>query len=165
MMDIVRTLGASALLAGLLLAGCAVPQWQKPGTPLAQIEHALGTPTRTVALPGGGERLIYSYEPMGRQIYHMDFDANRQLTQVRQVATEADFSALRNGTDTRETVLDTFGPPAVVEQVMSFDGDIWTYRLMQENTMRLAHVHIDPQGVVQRVMFSDEILSDFDHGR
>lgn len=152
--------------AGALIAGCAAPpQWQKPGTPRAEIERAMGRPTLVEPLAGGGERLLYSRQPAGQQVYHMDFDAGDRLVRVTQVLTEARFQALRNNVDTRASVLATFGPPALVEHVARFDGDIWTYRLLENLTPRQAHVHIDPSGVVRRVMFTDEILGDFDPGR
>ncbi|MBZ0225765.1 MAG: hypothetical protein WA917_05240 [Comamonas sp.] len=162
MIPLRRVLLASA---ALVLAGCASPQWQKPGTSLAAVKQALGAPTLVVPIDGGGERLLYSRQPAGQQVYHLDFDAQRRLVSVTQVLTEARFQALRDGVDTRATVLATFGPPALVERVARFDGDIWTYRLMENLTPRQAHVHLDPDGVVRRVMFTDEILGDFDPGR
>ncbi|MCZ2104398.1 MAG: hypothetical protein OZ923_04130 [Comamonadaceae bacterium] len=165
MMDSLRTLGVGALLAGLLLAGCAVPQWQKPGTPLAQIEQGMGQPTRSVALPDGGQRLIYSYQPSGQQVWQMQFDAAQRLVSATQVLTVEQFQKLRPGVDTRASVLDTFGPPALVEGVASFEGDVWTYRILENNIPRLASVHIDPRGIVQRVVFTDEIRADADPKR
>lgn len=146
-------------------AGCASPQWQKPGTSLAAVEQALGQPTLAVPLADGGERLLYSRQPAGQQVYHLDFDAQQRLVTVTQVLTEARFQALRNDVDTRASVLATFGPAALVEHVARFDGDIWTYRIMENLTPRQAHVHIDPAGVVRRVMFTDEILGDFEPAR
>ena len=152
-------------LAGLLLAaalaGCAaVPEWQEPGTPRAEVERAMGRPTLAVPLEGGGERLLYSRQPAGQQVYHMDFDAGGRLVRVTQALTLEAFQSLRNGEDTRASVMRRFGPPALVEHVMSFTGDIWTYRILDNGTSRQAHVHIDPAGVVRRVMFTDELLSD-----
>ncbi|QXL85916.1 hypothetical protein KUD94_11960 [Comamonas sp. NLF-1-9] len=147
---------ALCLAAAALLAACAAPRWQQPGTPLPEVLAALGQPTLTLALPGGGQRLIYSSEPAGRQVLQAEFDAGQRLVALHQVMNEARFMALRPGVDTRTTVLQTFGPPALVEQVVSFRGDIWTYRLLENFIARQAHVHIDPAGVVQRVMFTDE---------
>ncbi|GGH52611.1 hypothetical protein GCM10010975_07390 [Comamonas phosphati] len=150
------TLAAIALAADL--AGCMVPQWQKPGMPQAEVEKGMGQPTLAVPLPDGGTRLIYSQQPAGQQIYHMDFDAQHRLVRVTQVLDTAHFFALRNGVDTRDEVYREFGPPAKVEQVYSFKGDIWTYRFMDNGNPRRAHVHMDPQGVVQKVMFTDESM-------
>ena len=148
---------ASGLLA-LGLAGCMVPQWQKPGMPQAEVEKGMGKPTVVVPLPEGGTRLVYSQQPAGQQVWHMDFDAQHKLTRVEQVLDTTHFFALRNGVDTKDDVYRMFGPPAKVEGVYSFKGDIWTYRFMDNTFARRAHVHIDPQGVVQKVMFTDESM-------
>ncbi|AIJ49640.1 membrane protein [Comamonas testosteroni TK102] len=152
-----QTLLTASLLA-VGLAGCMVPQWQKPGMPQAEVEKGMGKPTLVVALPDGGQRLVYSQQPAGQQVYHMDFDAQRKLVRVEQVLDTAHFFALRNGVDTRDDVYRMFGPPAIVEGVYSFKGDIWTYRFLDNTFGRRAHVHIDPQGVVQKVMFTDESM-------
>ena len=149
---------AAAPLLALALAACAVPEWQKPGTPLADIERTMGRPTLAEPLESGGQRLVYSRQPAGQQVYHMDFDAQHKLTRVEQVLDTNHFFALRNGVDTRDDVYRMFGPPAKVEGVYSFKGDIWTYRFMDNTFARRAHVHIDPQGVVQKVMFTDESM-------
>lgn len=147
-------------LAGLWLTGCAVAEWQKIGTSRAEVVHDMGHPTLTLALPGGGERLLYSLQPAGQQVYHLDFDAQQRLARVQQVLTVEQFFALRQDVDTRDTVLHQFGPPALVERVARFTGDIWTYRLQDNGTPRQAHVHLDPAGVVRRVMFTDEVFND-----
>ena len=152
-----QTLLTASLLA-VGLAGCMVPQWQKPGMPQAEVEKGMGKPTLVVALPEGGQRLVYSQQPAGQQVYHMDFDTQRKLVRVEQVLDTAHFFALRNGVDTRDDVYRMFGPPAMVEGVYSFKGDIWTYRFLDNTFGRRAHVHIDPQGVVQKVMFTDESM-------
>lgn len=148
-----QTLLTASLLA-LGLAGCMVPQWQKPGMPQAEVEKGMGKPTLVVPLPEGGQRLVYSQQPAGQQVYHMDFDARHKLVRVEQVLDTTHFFALRNGVDTRDDVYRMFGPPAKVERVYSFKGDIWTYRFLDNTVARRAHVHIDPQGVVQKVMLS-----------
>ena len=151
---------AAVTLLALGLAACVVPEWQKPGTPLADIERAMGQPTLAESLPGGGQRLVYSRQPAGQQVYHMDFDAQQRLTRVTQVLTLENFQALQNGVDTRDSVRRRFGPPALVERVARFDGDIWTYRILDNGEPRQAHVHLDPAGVVRRVMFTDERMRD-----
>ena len=152
-----RRLALPALLAlaALVAAGCASPERLAPGTPRAQVLADLGTPTLTVALPAG-ERLLYSRQPAGQQVYHVDLDAQQRVVRVEQVLTLEQFQALRRGQDTRETVRQRFGPPALLERVARFDGDIWTYRILDLSEPRQAHVHIDPAGVVRQVLFTDE---------
>jgi len=142
-----------------------VPQWQKPGTPVSAIVAGIGQPHVKVPLEGGGERWVYSRQPAGQQVYHMVFDAQQRLQSVEQVLDEAHFQRLRPGHDNRESVHRYFGKPALVEGVGNFKGDIWTYRIQQNGIDRQAHVFIDPQGVVQRIMFTDEPRLDDDRGR
>ena len=156
---------AAGLLLAWALAGCAVPEWQQPGTPLADIERAMGRPTLTEALPGGGQRWLYSRQPAGQQVYQMDFDAGQRLVRVAQVLTLERFQALRQGVDRADDVRRMFGPPALLEKVARFHGDIWTYRILDNGNPRQAHVHIDPSGVVRLVMFTDERLNDHDPHR
>ncbi|AVP56498.1 hypothetical protein [Pulveribacter suum] len=152
-----RRLALPALLAlAALAAGCTMPERLALGTPRAQVLAKLGTPTLTAALPDAGERLLYSRQPAGQQVYHVDLDAQRRVARVEQVLTLEQFQALRLGQDTREEVRLRFGPPALVERVARFDGDIWTYRILELGEPRQAHVHIDPAGVVRQVLFTDE---------
>ena len=156
---------AAVLAACAVVAGCMVPQWQKPGTPSDVIAKGMGQPHVRVTLPDGGERWLYSYQPAGQQVYHMNFDAQHALSGVEQVLDEYHFQQLRVGVDHRQNVFEYFGKPALVEHVGNFNGDIWTYRIHQNSLDRQAHVFIDPQGVVQRVMFTDEPRRDDDRSR
>lgn len=162
------SMGKCWALAGALALGltaCAVPEWQKPGTPAAQIVQDMGQPQVRVALPDGTQRWVYSRQPAGQQVYHMVFDAQQRLLHVEQVLQEAHFHKLQPGTDNRRSVLDYFGKPALIERVGNFNGDIWTYRIRENSIDRQAHVFIDPQGVVQRVMFTDEPRNEPDDRR
>lgn len=152
---------AAAVCAGFLSA-CAVPEWQKPGTPAAQLLQDMGQPHVRVPLAGGGGRWVYSRQPAGQQVYHMQLDAQQRLVHVEQVLQEAHFLKLQPGDDNRQSVFNYFGKPALVEGVGNFKGDIWTYRIRENSIDRQAHVFIDPQGVVRRVMFTDEARNDED---
>lgn len=152
---------AAAVCTGFLSA-CAVPEWQKPGTPAAQLLQDMGQPHVRVPLDGGGERWVYSRQPAGQQVYHMQLDAQQRLVHVEQVLQEAHFLKLQPGDDNRQSVFNYFGKPALVEGVGNFKGDIWTYRIRENSIDRQAHVFIDPQGVVRRVMFTDEARNDED---
>ena len=157
----VGVLALSALLAQL--AGCALVASEKPGTLRAEVIARQGPPTAVVALPSG-ERLLYSELPAGFAAYNLDFDASGRLVRNEQVLTQTRFETIPVGTWTAADVQGTFGPPLRVERVARFDGDIWTYRFRQNSDPRLAHVHLDRQGVVRMVMFTDE-LPNFDNTR
>lgn len=151
------------LMATLWLVGCAaMPERLSLGTPRAQVLQQLGPPTGEYALPGGA-RLQYSRQPLGRQVYNLDFDADGRLRRVEQALdTQAMLTAIQIDRWTREDVLHHLGRPALVERVARFDGDIWTYRYLELNNERLAHVHIDRAGVVRKLLFLDEFIPPSD---
>ena len=155
-----RTVGAALLLcAGL--AGCAsmfhAPQ---PGASSAQVQADMGAPMSVIKLPDGGERWLYSTLPMGRQVYHADFDTSGRLASFTQVLDFQHLSRTPIGF-TRRQVLDFYGPPFEITEVASFQGKVWTYRFMDDmNLRRLAHLHIDHEGRLAKLMFTDEPTSD-----
>jgi hypothetical protein len=151
------------LLAAVWLAGCAgLPEQLQTGTPRAQVVERLGPPTGEYALPDG-VRLQYSRQPLGRQVYNLDFGADGRLRRVEQVLdAEAMLKSIQVDRWTREDVLRHLGRPALVEHVARFDGDIWTYRYLELNNERLAHVHIDRGGVVRKLLFLDEFIPPSD---
>lgn len=159
--------GVLARLALLVLAvqisGCALPAREKAGALRAEVVARLGPPTTSFPLPSG-ERLLYSELPAGFAAYNLDFDASGRLVRNEQVLTQARFENLPVGVWTTADVQRTFGAPLRVERVARFEGDIWTYRFRQNSDPRLAHVHLDRQGVVRLVMFTDE-LPHFDNAR
>jgi len=154
-------LALSALV--VQLAGCALPARETPGALRADVIARLGPPTATFSLPGG-ERLLYSELPAGFAAYNLDFDASGKLVRNEQVLTQTRFENIPVGAWTLADVQRTFGAPLRVERVARFDGDIWTYRFRQNSDPRLAHVHLDRQGVVRLVMFTDE-QPNFDNTR
>ncbi|PTT21993.1 hypothetical protein DBR12_05070 [Acidovorax sp. HMWF029] len=156
---------ARVAFAALLmhLAGCALPARERPGALRADVLARLGPPSATFALPPG-ERLLYSELPAGFAAYALDFDASGRLLRNEQVLTQTRFENLPLGTWTSADVQRTFGAPLRVERVARFDGDIWTYRFRHNSDLRLAHVHLDRQGVVRQVLFTDE-LPNFDNAR
>ena len=158
---IVAFVGLGGLAA--LLAGCALPGREAPGALRSEVVARLGPPQATYALPSG-ERLIYTALPAGFEAYNLDFDAGGRLVRNEQVLTQTWFEALAGSGWTRQQVQSTFGPPVLVEEVARFDGDIWTYRFRQNSDVRLAHVHLDRQGRVRQVIFTDE-LPQFDRAR
>lgn len=151
------------LVFSLQLVGCAFPAREAPGAVQSEVIARLGPPTAIFALPSG-QRLLYSELPAGFAAYNLDFDATGRLVRNEQVLTQSRFENIPPGVWTLADVQRTFGPPLLVERVSRFDGDIWTYRFRQNSDPRLAHVHIDRQGVVRMVMFTDE-LPLFDNAR
>jgi hypothetical protein len=153
--------GSLLVLVGWVLGGCmGIPERIEPGTPRAQIEERLGLPTAEYALPDG-RRLQYSRQPGGQQVYNLDLDGGGRLRRLEQVM---DFNWLQRNIAldrwTRADVLQNLGRPALIERVVSFRGEVWSYRFLEMNSPRQAHLHIDPEGVVRRLMFTDELMRD-----
>ena len=119
-----------------------------PGTSRADVISRLGQPTRSVSLPSG-ERLQYSQQPMGQYATMVDLDSAGRVVSARQVLTLAEFSRIVVGQWTRADVQREFGPPARVDGVASWRGDILTYRWNDGSDM-FFFVYLDANQVVQR---------------
>jgi hypothetical protein len=147
-------------MAALVLAGCGgVPQWEKPGAPRGDVIKRLGSPTAVYALPSG-ERLQYSWQPYGAQVYNLDFDAAGRLLSVDQALEPEKFDRIIAGQWSAGDVERLLGKPALIERVARFDGDIWTYRYKDFSGYRRLHVHLDPTGLVRKVMSTDEPIGE-----
>ena len=155
---------ALALTLSLLLGGCAGllvnPAHIAPGTLAEQVVATLGQPTARYPLPGGGQRLQYSQEPMGYCVYNVDLDAQGRTVRVEQTLDDALF-AQRIAPDhwTREDVLREYGPPMRRMTVHNFDGQIWVWRYYQVIAgPRQLYIDVDRGGVVRGYSTVDESL-------
>jgi len=111
----------------------------------------MGTPTNTVPLPGGGQRLQYSLQPAGRYAWMVDLDASGRVLSTRQVLTEREFQRIVIGQWTRSDVEREFGPPAFVDRVGSWNGPVMNYRWRDLQGADMFYwVYLDPNGIVGR---------------
>jgi hypothetical protein len=143
------------VLAAVLLAGCATHFTNvlqvAPGTPRDAVLARAGQPTRVVPLAGGGQRLQYSLQPMGRFAFMVDLDPAGRVTRVRQVLTAAEFHRIEEGRWSRTDVEREFGPPAWIDGVARWDGTVMTYRWMDADRSDMFYwVYLDRQDVVRR---------------
>ncbi len=139
--------------AGGVVTSSSVP----PGTSRADVIARLGQPTRSVALPSG-ERLQYSLQPMGQYATMVDLDGAGRVVSARQVLTPAEFSRIVDGQWTRADVEREFGPPARVDGVASWRGDILTYRWNDGSDM-FFFVYLDAGQVVRRTQQGMEFVN------
>jgi hypothetical protein len=124
--------GLVIAVAALLLAACAQ------------------APTRIVPLPGGGERRQYSQQPLGREAWMVDVDAQGRVVRRYQALTLENFNRIQPGWTLQE-VAHEFGPPAEVGAVSSWHGVVWTYRWRDVvNTDMFYYVYFDEHGIVGR---------------
>lgn len=148
----------AAALAAVLLAGCASPAREPMGSSPAAAVARLGQPTGEYTLPGGGRRLQYSEMPAGSHVWNMDYDAGGKLVAVDDGLRYANFDRIVLGQWTADDITRLLGKPMRVERVVFFDGPVWAYRFNDHNSYRLIYVHLDPAGVVQRIVYADEML-------
>ena len=137
-------------LAGIavLMAGCAFTPVQ-PGMSREQVMASYGTPTRTLPL-ATGTRLQYSRQPAGQSAVMVDLDAAGKVVAVREVLTLQEFLRIEPGQWTRDEVEREFGPPARVDRVASWSGDIMNYRWRDNLQDMLFWVYLDAGNRVQR---------------
>ena len=150
--------------AALLLGACAHP-WNAmnvpPGSTGDQVIARAGPPLRVVPMPNGGQRMQYTMQPMGQYAFMVDLDASGRVVSSRQVLTEADFNRIEPGRWTLADVDREFGPPARVDAVSSFYGQVLTYRWKDIAGADMFYwVYVDPQGVVRRAHPGMEFLND-----
>ena len=134
--------------AALLMAGCAFTPVQ-PGMSREQVLGSYGKPTGVVSLVSG-TRLQYSRQPAGQSVVMVDLDATDQVTSVREVMKLREFLRIEPGQWTRSEVEREFGPPARVDQVASWAGDIMNYRWRDSLQDMYFWVYLDAGDRVQR---------------
>lgn len=144
--------GLVVLLLGL--QGCA-QMWVSPqklvGQPEQQVLDTWGQPTARVLLPQGGVRLQYSGQPWGRYVWMVNLNAAAQVEQVYQVLQLAAFNQIPvDGSWGHEDVLREFGPPAFIDHVASWKGDIWNYRWVDNTQDMYYYIYMDESGKVRR---------------
>ncbi len=145
-------LRALALVAALLLAGCATPDQLAPGTPGTQVIAQYGTPLARHALPNGGERLEYGPGPMGQVTWMVDLDRDGRVRGSQQVKTLENFARLRVGVDTPEVVQREFGAPWRIERYPLSKLTAWMYPYKEAGIWNsMMAVHFDDSGRLQRV--------------
>lgn len=135
-------------VACAMLGGCAIQTLQL-GATQEEVLARYGKPSAVVALPSG-TRLQYSLQPSGQSAVMVDLDAAGKVASVRQVLNPADFARIAVGQWTRADALREFGPPASIDHVYAWTGDILTYRWLDVGQSMYFYIYLDPNNVVQR---------------
>ncbi|QJW85619.1 hypothetical protein HK414_27240 [Ramlibacter terrae] len=102
------------VFTAVLLAACAHPRntLDLPvGASREQVIARAGQPTRVLPLPGGGQRLQYSGQPMAQYAFMVDPDATGRVVRARQVLTAAEFARIEPGTGPAPTSSASSGRP------------------------------------------------------
>ncbi len=115
----------------------------------------MGSPSATYALPAG-QRLQFSWGPFGRQTWNVDLDAAGRVTAVTQALQPSELDKLSGRQLSTAEITRELGPPAIIDRVWSFSGDVWTWRYWEIGTPRFFHAYVDKAGMVVRTLSTDE---------
>ncbi|MPS29363.1 hypothetical protein [Pigmentiphaga sp.] len=144
--------GASLLGMAALLAACASPAGIQPGESGSAVTARLGRPTLERPLPGGGQRLIYSSQPMGQYAWITDVGPDGKVIGTTQALTSERFRMLDSGHWDTDRLLFEFGPPAEITRVgLRGEQIVWGYRFREDGVWNsLMYVYVTDKGVVTR---------------
>lgn len=120
-----------ALLAALVLGGCASVSQYPPGTPYEEVVKGLGNPQVSCPTADGRTRMIWSQEPMGEQVWVTTVGSDRLIGKFQQVMQPGMFDKLNQGSWTAAQVRCEYGAPA---KIQTFPDKpeylVWEYRFM-----------------------------------
>ncbi|NYT62120.1 hypothetical protein H0A66_07305 [Alcaligenaceae bacterium] len=139
----------SALSIGMLV-GCTTMADMPSGSSLQQVEAKYGQPNYSCPAQHGGQRLIWSMQPMGQYAWGTNVDSAGNTDSIQSLLTDEHFRVLATGTWTPEQVRCEFGPPAKIESVglPSSSQTVWSYRYRQNHTWNsLMYVYFGNDGV------------------
>lgn len=155
-----KTLVASACLA--LLSACAGVASIPPGTSTEQLLQQRGRATLDYPRPEGGQRFIWSGQPMGQFTWITDTDAQGKVLQHIQALTSERFNLLDHGEWDSNRVMYEFGPPAEISRVgLRGEHIVWSYRFKENGVWNsLMHVHFNHQGQLTKYYPGPDPLFD-----
>ena len=143
-------------LAGALalVAGCAQLTDVPPGARIGDVYAQFGQPQVQCPLPGGGERVVWTQQPMGQYAWGANVSADGRVDQVSPVLTSENFAKLNTGRWTPDRLTCEFGPPAFIDQVgmPSVREYVWNYRFREAgvwNSLMYVYMGRDGQAVTR----------------
>jgi hypothetical protein len=161
MMKKIFHVAACAVLVAV--TGCA----NRPlaaGASREEVVQRYGQPSRVLPL-AAGTRLQYSRQPAGQSVVNVDLDTAGRLVSAREVMNQQGFARVETGRWKRQDVEQEFGRPASIDHVVSWRGDIMTYRWLDAMQDMFFYVYLDPAGTVQKTGQGMEIRNWSDVSR
>jgi len=151
-MDTLLLCRVAAFALALLAAGCATFDSLPTGAPAAQVEAAVGTPSTVWKNPDGTETWEYPLGPLGTETYMITMGPDRSVRQVRQVLTDQNISALKQGM-LRDDVRRMLGKPGSINYSERLNEEVWYWRYREWNTRKMElYVQFDrPTGALKTV--------------
>ncbi|WP_144640128.1 hypothetical protein [Bordetella genomosp. 13] len=121
-----------------------------PGAPVATAEAQFGRANFSCTKPDGGQRAIWTQQPMGQYAWGTDVTPDGRVVRMEALLTDEHFKKLADGTEwTAQRVQCEFGPPARIDQVgmPSVREVVWAYRYRQESVWNsLMYVYMGRDG-------------------
>ena len=131
-----------------LLTGCAHPQLVKPGDTLDSVLDELGAPDARVRTQAG-ERLVYSLQPMGREVWWIWADEKGRVIQREEVLDRKHMALVQPGRSKVEDVQNLFGRCAQTYHFALKGEDARMYRFLDAGLFPMAFwVQYDPKTLV-----------------
>ncbi len=147
-----RSAAPGALVALLLLSGCATPDSIRPGMSVSETINRIGTPAEEYALPGTPpvRRLAY-VGSLHQEVWMVDVDANGRVIGVKQAISMDHFAQIKPGKDDMMAIRREFGPPWLVQRYSLSGLTAWHYQYLESNWWNLMmSVLFDASGVVAK---------------
>lgn len=138
---------ASLALTGL--AACANLAQVQPGTPYADVLTQFGTPNYTCPQAGGGQRVIWTQQPMGQYAWGTNVGTDGRVGPVVPLLTDTHFKVLEVGDWGPDRVRCEFGPPARIEEAGLGEKRevVWSYRYKENGVWNsLMYVYMGRDG-------------------
>ncbi len=149
-----------------VFAGCGTMSDFPQGASIDQVRNQYGAPTIVCPEADGGQRMVWSTQPAGRQAWGTHVDAQGRIGIIEEVLTDEAFQRLNGSKWTQEQVRCQFGPPADVSQVGlgSARQVVWSYRYLQSGTWNsFLYVYFGHDGAhVTRFHPGPDFISDSD---
>lgn len=157
-------LGAAAVVAAGLLAGCASFDGRGlvPGrSTMAEVEALMGAPDLRLALPGGDTALYFPRLLEGRMMFAAVIGPDGVMKSLEQRLERSNLAKVVAGVSTREDVRILFGPPGRIGRLARQQREWWEYRYLDFADRRVFWVQFSDDGLAREVID----LRERDEGR
>lgn len=146
-----RLLGLMTTLGlAITLSACAGYRSVPTNATVMETLSIMGDANHICQRADGGQRFVWSRQPLGQYIYGADVGADgRLINGVQSVMTSENFRKLDSGRWSANDVLCEFGPPAETERLGLGEKRevIWSYRYKEANHWnKLLHIYLGPNG-------------------
>jgi outer membrane protein assembly factor BamE (lipoprotein component of BamABCDE complex) len=144
------SLGAAALLAMALLAGCdaeRIAKLEEGVATEADVRKQFGEPVTIVTAADGTRTFEYPRQPEGWTNYFITIGPDGKMSSLRQVLRDGNFAKVQPGMDKME-LRNLLGRPAKTITYQNKQEEVWDWRYMDGQTSKFFSVTMDMGGKV-----------------